>query len=226
MTDQVTKVLRERIISGSLKPGARIDINELSGELGVSQTPVREAILQLGALGLVTRQPYRGTVVAGIDNTRLEDITALRIDLEGRAALLGTPRLTDDGLDRMRHLQAELIAAQDSQTHTVEDFNMLNRDFHGLLYAASDSPTLLRLIGLLQSEADRIRLHFDMSKASAVAFHAEILDACERRDAQSACDATRRHLLQTYMDMRGGDAAIHGGILADVLRDTRKEITR
>ena len=63
MTDQVVRVLRDRIVSGDLAAGARVEINELCAELGVSPTPVREAILQLEALGLVTRQPYRGTVV-------------------------------------------------------------------------------------------------------------------------------------------------------------------
>lgn len=226
MTDAVVRELRERIITGALQPGVRIDINEVATELGVSQTPVREAILHLEGLGLVTRQPYRGSIVTGIDVNRLEEITALRVDLEGQATLLGVPRLSDDDLARMRKIHAELEhdAAQNSETLLAADnFNLLNHDFHGIVYSAADSPSLLRLIELLQSEADLIRLHVDMKRSTAGAFHAEILEACERRDAETACRVTRQHLLDTYLAMSSRDVLPGEGILADVVRDTKME---
>ncbi|MBO1902697.1 GntR family transcriptional regulator [Leucobacter weissii] len=230
MTDQVVRVLRERIVAGALAAGRRIDINEIAAELGVSQTPVREAILQLEALGLVTRQPYRGSVVAGIDPNRLEEVTALRIDLEGRATLLGVPRLSEADVDRMRELHAALAAYdrahRDEAARRSDGFNRLNREFHGVVYAAADSPTLLRIIGVLQDEADRMRLRVDMRRPTAEAFHAQILDACERRDPQAACEATRRHLLESYLAIRGASQPPETGMLADVIRDSRMETKR
>lgn len=226
MTDAVVRELRKRIVAGDLAPGARIDINVLAAELGVSHTPVREAILHLEGLGMVTRQPYRGTVVTGIDPNRLEEITALRIDLEGRATLLGVPRLSQRELERMREFNDEFAAGERNGPHGPDDFNRLNREFHGIVYAAADSPTLLRLIESLQDEADRIRLRVDMKRSTAPAFHAEILEACERRDAQAACDATRRHLLETYFALRGGEPRPGEGLLAGVIRDTRMETIR
>lgn len=223
IADQVVGIIRDRIVSGALPAGARIEIKDLVTELGVSQTPVREAILQLEALGLVTRQPYRGTVVAGIDVTRLEEITALRIDLEGRATLLGVPRLSAEDLKRMCAVHAELAAHEGDDEFAFTHFNRLNREFHGVIYAAADSPTLVRLIDTLQDEADRIRLHVDMAESRAVEFHAQILDACRRRDASAACAATRQHLLHSYREMSGSDDTIADGILADVLRETRME---
>lgn len=224
-TDEVVRILRDRIVAGTLAPGVRIDINDLAAELGVSHTPVREAILHLEAVGLVTRQPYRGTVVTGIDDTRLEEITALRIDLEGRATLLGVPRLSDEDLVRMRALHDALKSHGPDADPTGESFNRMNREFHAVVYAAADMPSLSRLIDQLQDEADRIRLHVDMSRATAESFHAEILMACERRDAAAAAEATRRHLIESYFSMRGA-RDIHPGILADVLHDTRIDTRR
>lgn len=237
MTDAVVRELRDRIVRGALAPGARIDINEIAGEFGVSQTPVREAILQLEGLGMVRRQPYRGTVVTGIDPNRLEEVTALRIDLEGRATMLGVPRLSGVDLARMRELHAALEdhspwgATQNSPGGTgdrvdvSERFNRINREFHGVIYAAADSPSLVRLIGVLQDEADLIRLRVDLKRPTAHAFHAEILASAERRDARAACDATRRHLLDSFFAIRGDVLVPENGILADVLRELRMEIT-
>lgn len=222
MTDEVVRLLRSRIVCGELSPGSRVDIPTVAAELGVSRTPVREAVLQLESAGLVTREPYRGAVVAGIDLGRLEEVTALRIDLEGLAARRGASRLTDPDLARMRAAHEALGVALDGAENAVERFNLLNREFHVIVYTAAAAPTLLRLIGILMDEADRMRLHFDMSLAAAQSHHEEILVACERRDGQAAREATRRHLLESYFGMRG-DRAVPHGILADVLREERLE---
>lgn len=226
MTDQVTRILRDRIVEGDLVPGTRIDVSLLAAELGISRTPVREAILQLETAGLVVRQPYRGTVVAGVDPNRLEEVTALRIDLEGRATLLGVPRLSEADIDRMTQLLDELESRRHDEDFSRGVFNELNRAFHGVVYAAADSPTLRRVIELLGAEADRMRLHFDVPAPLAEAHHREILDACRRRDAEGAARSTRRHLLESYLAMRGGSPRIHGGLLVDVLRENEMEIPR
>ncbi|MFT4212069.1 MAG: GntR family transcriptional regulator [Microbacterium sp.] len=225
MTDEVVTILRERIVTGDLAAGSRIDVATLAAELGISRTPVREAILQLETQGLVVRQPYRGTVVAGVDVGRLEEVTALRIDLEGRAALLGTPRLTDADVQRMTGLLDELDARSGDADFSQGVFNDVNRAFHGVLYAAADSPVLERLISSLGAEADRLRLHFDVRAPFAEAYHRVILDACRRRDAAAAAEATRQHLLESYLAMRG-ERAVGDGILADVLREQGMQVRR
>lgn len=219
LTDEVTRILHDRIISGALPAGARLEVATLAAELGISRTPLREAILQLESAGLVIRQPYRGTVVAGVDAGRLEEVTALRIDLETRAARLGVPRLGDDDLRRMGEILAELDERRRDPDFSLGVFNDLNRAFHGVLYDAADSPVLRRLIDQLGAEADRIRLHFDVRAPLAEAYHREILDACRRRDAAAAARATAAHLRESYLAMRGGGGSIADGILADVLRE-------
>lgn len=216
MTDEVFRMLRDRIVSGELTAGARVDVSTLSDELGISRTPIREAILQLETAGLVDRQPYRGTVVTGIDPGRLEEVTALRIDLEGRAAALGVPRLTDADVTEMTRILDELERRSDDDDFSFGVFNDLNSAFHTVLYRAADAPVLSALIERLGAEADRIRLHFDLRTPLAEAFHRRILAACAARDTASAVDATRRHLLESYFGMRG-ERVVHPGILADVL---------
>jgi DNA-binding GntR family transcriptional regulator len=223
MADQVARVLRDRIVDGTLAAGSRVDIGETAAELGVSQTPVREALVELESTGLVSRQPYRGAVVVGIDANRLEEVTALRIDLEGRAAELGATRLSDSDLERMRSVLDRLEQAAGDGDFSLGLFNELNREFHAVIYRAGDSPTLVRLIELLGAEADRMRLHFDVRAPFAEAFHRQILAACERRDAQAVAEATRRHILEAYVAMRQGDRTIGPGLLADVLRSTGTE---
>ncbi|MFH8251211.1 GntR family transcriptional regulator [Microbacterium sp. B2969] len=224
MTDEVMRILRDRIVGGELPAGSRVDVATLAAELGISRTPVREAILQLETAGLVVRQPYRGTVVAGVDVSRLEEVTALRIDLEGRAAALGVPRLSDAAVERMAGILDELEARHADADFSLGVFNELNRAFHAVLYGAADSPTMLRLIELLGAEADRIRLHFDVRGPFAEEHHREILDACRRRDAAAASQATRSHLLESYFAMRG-ERVVRDGILADVLREQGIEVS-
>ena len=211
-------MLRDRIVSGALPAGARVDVSTLSAELGISRTPIREALLQLETAGLVDRQPYRGTVVTGIDPGRLEEVTALRIDLEGRAAALGVPRLRDADVAEMADILRDLEDRSDDDDFSLGVFSDLNRAFHGVLYRAADAPVLVTLIERLGAEADRIRLHFDLRSPLAEAFHRRILVACAERDAAAAADATRRHLLESYFGMRG-ERVVHPGILADVLAE-------
>ncbi|WP_460772983.1 GntR family transcriptional regulator [Microbacterium sp. GXF7504] len=219
MTDEVTRILHDRIVRGELPPGTKLDLVTLAEELGVSRTPLREAVLRLEASGLVVRQPYRGAVVAGVDVQRLEEVTALRIDLEGRAALLAVPRLADATIDAMVEVLDDIEAKQHDDDFSPVGFNELNATFHDLLYAAAGAPQLLRLINTLSAEADRIRLHFDLRSPLAEQFHRDIVEACRRRDADAAALATRQHILESFFAMRGGDRDPGDGILAQVLRD-------
>lgn len=220
VADEVSRILQARIIAGELTPGERIDIEQVARELDVSRTPVREAVLQLASTGLVERQPYRGTVVAGVDASRLEEVTALRIQLEGLAAALGVPGLSDDDLERMAGFQQEMERRTDEPEFVAGVFNHLNRQFHSILYAAAGTPSLVRVIDGLGAEADRMRLHFPAREGLADAHHRAILDACRRGDADDACRATRRHILAAYFSMSRSDRIPDAGPLASVVRES------
>ncbi|MFC4063517.1 GntR family transcriptional regulator [Actinoplanes subglobosus] len=214
VADEVYARLREQIVTGQRGPGDRLDPTEVAAELGVSRTPVREAVLRLDADGLVHRQPYKGVVVAGISLAGAADVTALRLHLETLAVRAAVPRLADTDLVSMRDLHQRLdtaIQGDDAQ----ESFRTLNREFHLTLYRAAGSPLLLRHIEDLAAQADRFRLHFDVRHGRAVGDHADILSACEVRDTEAVVAATRRHILGSYLLMLPAGQSIPAGSLLE-----------
>jgi DNA-binding GntR family transcriptional regulator len=208
--DLVFERLQERIVSGELAPGDKLDPTEIAADLGLSRTPVREAILRLDNEGLVNRIPYRGVVVAGIDLRVAEEVAALRIHLETLAATLAVPRLRDQDLADMRETHARLTESLKGET-AQREFNELNRRFHMTLYQRADSAALLRTIENLASQAERIRMHFDLRQGPAQPHHEAILQACENRDAAAVAAATRDHILTAYQAMMPDDHRIEPG---------------
>ena len=210
VADEVFDRLHERIVSGSLAPGDRLDATEVAEDLGVSRTPVREAILRLDAQGLVERVPYKGVVVTGVDQALAEDVTALRIHVETLAARTALPHLTPDALGRMQEIHDRLVAGM-SAPDAQNTFRELNREFHLVLYRAAGSTMLLRTIEELADHAERIRLHFDVRQGRAVDDHARILDACRAGDVDAVVAATRDHILGTFLLMRPEDPTVTKG---------------
>lgn len=219
--DLVFEHLQERIVSGELAPGDRLDPTEIAESLGVSRTPVREAILQLDSSGLVRRLPYRGVVVAELDRALAEEVAALRIHLETLAARIAVPRLRDEDLALMRATHGQLGQALTGE-HPQRQFNEFNRRFHMTLYQRAGSAVLLRSIESLAHQAERIRMHFDLRHSPAGQHHAAILQACERRDADAVAVATRDHILAAHRLMMGEDCRIEPGSSLAVVLETRK----
>ncbi|MFI6366200.1 GntR family transcriptional regulator [Nocardia sp. NPDC050630] len=211
VADKVCDRLRDRIIGGDLSPGDRIDPTEVATSLGVSRTPVREALLQLEAQGLIERLPYRGVVVTGVDPAEAEDIAVLRIHLETFATRLAVPRLRPADLDRMRAANEKLARAMADPTAAQNSFGPFNRAFHQALYQAGGSKTLSRLTSDMAARAERIRMHFDVRRGNAVAEHERILTACVAGDVEEAVAATRDHLLAVHLRVMPDDYRIPPG---------------
>jgi GntR family transcriptional regulator, rspAB operon transcriptional repressor len=219
MADQVYEQLREQIVTGVRAPGDKLDPTEVAESLGVSRTPVREAVLRLDADGLVERQPYRGVVVAGIDLAAAADVVAMRLQLETLAARAAVPLLQDDDLSEMRDVHARLeqaMVGEDAQ----ESFRQLNREFHLILYRVAGSPALLRVIEDLSGQAERVRLHFDVRRGRAVNDHADILNACAARDTEAVVAATREHIIGPYLLMLPSDQSVAADSLLGVAMAT------
>jgi len=200
VADEVFDRLHERIVTGVLAPGDRLDPTEIADSFGVSRTPVREAILRLDAQGLVDRLPYRGVVVTGLDEAAAADVTALRVQLETLAVRAALPKVSDEDIERMREIHEELQKAV-SGPGAQSAFTDLNREFHLTLYRAAGSPTLIRLIGDLSAQAARMRLHFDVRRGRAMDDHARVLAACDARDVEEAVAATRDHIFGALVMM-------------------------
>jgi DNA-binding GntR family transcriptional regulator len=191
--------LHGEIVNGTRPPGSRVDLDEVGRQLDVSRTPVREALLRLETEGLVERTPYRGAIVAGIDPVVAEHTAAARIQLEGLAVRLAVPRLTTRQISAMAARLKDLENLQKDPGSETADWNELNRQFHGIIYEASDSPTLVRPIEALAAQASRFRLHFHPQSFDSRKDHRAILVACKGGDPDEAARVAQLHILRAYM---------------------------
>lgn len=188
----VADVLREAILRGILLAGQQLRQDEIARELGVSHIPVREALRQLEAEGLVRLRPYRGFEVSELSPEEVEELYEIRIPLECQALRLALPHLTDEDLERAEQILDAIDAEGDPSA-----WSELNTEFHAVLYAPSRRQRLLNLIRTLRTNVDRyLRLYISVMqrKQYSQREHRKILDAVRRRDAAGAVAALEEHL--------------------------------
>jgi len=142
--DIVFTTLRDEILSGDLKPGERLNTSQLSQRLGVSRTPIREALNRLTSVGLVDNIPHRGAFVRKLSIEEIIEIYYIRAALEGIAARLATRNLKQEETQRLLQICDEIEA----HISTGEDQKILetNFQFHTTIYQAARSPRLQSLI--------------------------------------------------------------------------------
>ena len=195
---QVFERLREMIVALELIPGAVLARNELADMFGVSQTPVRDALIKLSAEGLVDIFPQHATVVSRIDIAQALQAHFLRraIELEVAATLATDP--TDLLVAQLRaqvDIQAALASGDDYGRFIEAD-----REFHRLMYLAAGVPDLFDLVRRRSGHVDRLRrLHLPSSgKAKAVVRdHKRIIEAIAAADPDGARERVREHLSGT-----------------------------
>jgi DNA-binding GntR family transcriptional regulator len=198
LTRQVYDSIRASIIRGELTPGSLHSVQELADVLGVSRTPVREALIDLSAQGMVRFERNRGVRILQTSLHDLEEIFALRLLLEVPAAHVAAEQITDAALRSLRREFAAMeraAQADDEQTLMEHD-----RKFHGIILEASGNRRLAGTVDRLRdlvlvrgvSTAGRSR-----SLPSIVEEHREVLGSMERRDAPASARALREHILHT-----------------------------
>ncbi len=168
--------LREAILRGQLKPGQKLDQNELAELLNVSRSPVREALRTLAAEGLVEVYPHRGAVVAELSPEEFEEISIIRVVLEGMAARLAAPHIDDERIALLTDVLAEL-----ENTTDLDRWVELNRRFHNTIYQAVHRPRLLSFIENLRiTMTPYIRQYIASEEHlnAARIGHRRILEAC------------------------------------------------
>ncbi len=188
----VAEVLREAILRGILTAGQQLRQDEIARELGVSHIPVREALRQLEAEGLVRLRPYRGFEVSELSPEEVEELYEIRIPLECQALRLAMPHLTEEDLRRAEEILDAIDAEADPSA-----WSQLNTEFHAVLYAPSRRQRLLNLIRTLRTNVDRyLRLYISVMqrKQYSQREHRKILEAVRRRDVAAAVEALEEHL--------------------------------
>jgi DNA-binding GntR family transcriptional regulator len=196
--------LRDRILTGRLRPGSRLDLDEITEEFGTSRTPVREALLELSYEGLVTVTPRSGITVVGITPEDAIDNFAVLATLSGKAAQWATERISPTELDALHDLAGAVGEA--------DDVVAANWSFHRALNRASGSPRLLTFL----RQAVRVvpTSYFELFPEQvrrSRSDHALVLEAIDRGDAASARTLTESHVLDA------------GAALGDWLRTRAQE---
>ncbi len=190
MAEAALAELQDSILSGELAPGTPLRLEELADRLGMSISPVREAVRRLESLGLAVHVPHRGARVSELALDDLRDAYEVRLLLEPSAVRRAAERFTeDDGAAARAHLAA-YAQARDRTEHAA---------FHFVLYRASHSEWLLRLIRPAWENCERYRA-ISLQRRSYAEIdrqHERILDACVRHEPDRAADELAHHLALT-----------------------------
>ncbi len=144
LSEDVARFVRRRIFDGSYAAGQYVRLDQLAAELGISVTPVREALFALRAEGWVAQQPHRGFVVLPVTGRDVTDVANVQAHVGGELAARAAVNITDDQLRHLKEIQAQLEEAYagGDDERTVR----LNHEFHRAINVAADSPKLAQLM--------------------------------------------------------------------------------
>lgn len=201
--DEVLERLRDMIIEGRLEPGQRINEGQVGAQLGVSRTPLREAIKTLASEGLVEILPAKGAVVRKFSAQDLYQVLEVLKALEqlgGRIACEQAPDATIEAIHALHKRMLELYATRER----LEYFK-LNQAIHTAMVAASGNQVLVEMHGTLQSRIKRLRFIGNEGPekwAGAVAEHDEMMAALLKRDADALSEAIGKHMESTLRRVR------------------------
>ena len=195
LRDVAFQKLRQAILRGELTPGQRLMEIQLAEQLGVSRTPVREAIRMLEQDGLAVMIPRRGAVVSKISGKNLRDVLEVRLALEELAVQLSCVRMEED--DYVALTEANRVFAETLQGDDIVKMAEADEHFHDIIYRASDNTRLLQLETQMREQMYRFRIEHLKEKSKRpqlIESHKEILEALRRRDADAATMAIRSHI--------------------------------
>ena len=196
LRDQVYDIVRDMIVSHELRPGQKIFEEQIAAEIGVSRTPVREALFRLENDGIVEIIPRRGPFVVALTEHKIVEILLIREVLEGLVARLATPLITPARLKQLRTLLDGVSTVDDDQPHLTRYTNH-DITFHKTLLEACDNQMLTNMMGPVNSHLSLIRLRTVAVAGRArqtVAEHYGILEAMEAKDAPLAEQRMRAHI--------------------------------
>ena len=187
--------LRELILEGVIASGERLDERALSAALGVSRTPLREAVTRLVGDGLIEHHAYQGNFVRQLDVQQVADLFDVRSALEALAAETAVQRLTDEALTRIASALDSACAALEMGDMT--GFAAADRSFHRIVAECSANELLIGLLENLDAQIQLVRVLANRDSdftARTLAERAEILRAFETRKGERAAELMRRHI--------------------------------
>ena len=195
LRDVVFNTLRQGILTGELKPGERLMEIHLANRLGVSRTPIREAIRMLELEGLVTMIPRRGAEVSRISKQDLRDVLEVRRALDALAVRLACDRITPEEKSALKEAAADF----ERSTKTKDATTIAKADvrFHDIILGASDNKRLVQLVNNLAERVYRYRLEYikdSRNHQRLIDEHEEILNWIEQGEKERAQTAIETHI--------------------------------
>lgn len=196
-TQLVVETLREKILNGEIKAGQPLRQAALADELNVSRIPVREALLQLEAEGLVAFEPHKGATATELNVDQVDELFELRAMLESELLAASLPHISDEKLQEATDILEKLDRALGKE-NAANTWSELNSAYHNCLYSGAERPQTQDLVDTLNKNADRyIRMHLlwagGISKAESE--HNELLSHCKARDVEKASALLKQHIL-------------------------------
>ena len=195
LRDVVFNTLRRAILRGELVPGQRLMEIRLADQMGVSRTPVREAIRKLELEGLVVMVPRKGAEVAHISGKNLRDVLEVRRALEELAGELACERMTAEDFKKLEQANLKFAPVLDSDDITV--LGQADEEFHGLIYQATDNDRLVQMVNHLREQMYRYRIEHLKNKSQRTILlqeHQDIMRALAARDVEAVRRAIRAHI--------------------------------
>ena len=195
--------IKKKILCGQYAPGDVLNERRLSEELGISRTPVREALQMLEQDGWLQIETYKGAIVQTFDLRYMKEVSAIRAALEECAVRQAVEHITDEELN-------ELEALVEAQRATVENFRVetfmeTDRSFHSYIYDLSKNKELIHLLrnysDLFRFLGTQAALYTEERRNTTVSEHAAILECLRSRNAEAAVAAIRRHMEKTEQNM-------------------------
>lgn len=194
LSQDVARYVRRRIFEGAYAAGDYVRLEQLAAELGVSVTPVREALLELRAEGLLVQQPHRGFMVLPVTGRDIADVSGVQAHVGGELAARAATTITDDQLGQLKDIQSQLEDAYRQQDH--DRAVRLNHEFHRAVNVAADSPKLAQLMGQITRYApEAVFPTVHGWPHRSVEDHRRVIAALEERDADRARTAMAEHFI-------------------------------
>ena len=196
LRDVVFHTLREAILKGELKPGERLMELQLAAKLGVSRTPIREAIRMLEQEGLAVTIPRKGAEVAKMTEKDMEDVLQIRDALDELAATIACEQISEEELSHLRETMYEF--EKSTKTGDVKRIAEADVQFHDIIYKATGNPKLVILLNNLREQMYRYRVEYlkdEKNYPMLVKEHCEIVEGLSNKDKEKLTAAMHKHVM-------------------------------
>lgn len=203
LRDVVFNTLREAILKGELKPGERLMELQLAAKLGVSRTPIREAIRMLEQEGLAVTIPRKGAEVAKMTAKDMEDVLQIRESLDELAATLACEKITEEQLTELAERMQEFEDA--TKTDNVKKIAEADVSFHDVIYNATNNPKLVNMLNNLREQIYRYRVEYLKDESSyplLLEEHRAIVEGLMSKDKDMVKEMMHRHISNQAVAVR------------------------